>query len=238
LQGHFGDDLFYASFSEDVLVGEYARYTFNSKTGEEKATSVISLAQGNLDLIRKLQTGLFGGYAQQVFEESNLGQAARSRTAITTVFTETAQNAMGRLSELGLAAGSSGSGAAGVDIVLPDMPTAAGVPIEAGVPDGEDSTLGDKEGAGVPDDSATVVETDEGEEKCNLDAEEAAPACESEDAEPVENTGAEPEPENVVPEPKVEIDLKSVLAGLAGLGMMSAQNRLSKKSDLKEEETV
>jgi hypothetical protein len=112
------------------------------------------------------------------------------------------------------------------------------MPTAAEGPDGEGSTLGDNEGEGVPDDSATVVETDEGEEKCNLEAEGTAHACESEDAQPVENTGAEPEPENVVLEPKVEIDLKSVLAGLAGLGMMSAQNRLSKKSDLKEEETV
>jgi hypothetical protein len=126
------------------------------------------------------------------------------------------------------------------------------------VTDGEDSSLKDNEGEGVPDDSATVVEAEEGEEKCNLEADETAPACESEDAQPVENPDAEQEPvansdaeqepvanpdaeqepENVGPETKAEIDLESVLAGLAGWGIMSIQNRSSKQSDLKEEETV
>jgi Ca2+-binding RTX toxin-like protein len=128
MQGQFGSDLFYASFNEDVLVGEYGRFTFDANTDNSKATYIISLAQGKLDLIRQLQAGLFSGFAKQVFAESNLGQAARSRTALTTVFTNDAQVAIANLNPMYQSTGSGGS--EGADFVIPTAPTAAGIPIE------------------------------------------------------------------------------------------------------------
>jgi hypothetical protein len=143
MQGHFGGDLFFASFNEDVFIGEYGRFTFSTDESDVTATSIISLAQGPLDLIRQLQTSLFSGFAKQAFFESNLGQAARSRTALTTVFTDSAQTAVAGLSATTLQATSSGA-AQGADFVIPTEPTAAGVPVEAPVdgeqPEGEQPT--------------------------------------------------------------------------------------------------
>ena len=102
------------------MVGEYARFTFDSSTDTESVTSVISLAQGDLDLIRQTQTGLINGFAQSVFAESNLGQAAQSRTAITTAFTVDALNAFGRLGDSSLQTGSNTG--QGVDILIPTAP--------------------------------------------------------------------------------------------------------------------
>ncbi|MGC9458351.1 hypothetical protein, partial [Vibrio genomosp. F10] len=126
MQGHFGSDLFFASFSEDILIGEYGRFTFIESDDESisDATFIISLAQGKLDLIRQMQTGLFGGYAKQVYAQSNLGQAARSRTAVTTVFSLDAGQAFGNLNPI--FQNTSSGGGEGADFVIPTDPTAAG----------------------------------------------------------------------------------------------------------------
>jgi len=61
MMGAFGGDLFYGSFTDDVMIGEYGRYTFilEPKTEAEKATFVITLGQGSLDLIRLSQLQLY-----------------------------------------------------------------------------------------------------------------------------------------------------------------------------------
>ncbi|WP_162064163.1 hypothetical protein [Vibrio taketomensis] len=98
MQGQYGNDFFFANFSEDVLLGDYGRFTFVESDSISSATSIISLAQGGLDLIRQAQTNLFSGYAKQVHAKSNLGEAARSRTAVTTAFTSDARQAFDNLS--------------------------------------------------------------------------------------------------------------------------------------------
>ncbi|NOI65300.1 LEPR-XLL domain-containing protein [Vibrio sp. 99-8-1] len=137
MQGQFGGDLFFANFNEDVLLGDYGRFTFNARSDNEQATSVISLAQGGLDLIRQTQLNLFTGYAKQIFAESNLGQAARSRVAVTTVFTSQAQNAFDQLDGTFQSLGSGAS--EGADFVIPTAPTAAGVVSEVPSAEGKDN---------------------------------------------------------------------------------------------------
>ncbi|MGO0307869.1 LEPR-XLL domain-containing protein [Endozoicomonas acroporae] len=97
MQGHFGGDFFDGDFSEDVMIGEYGRFTFNANTEAQQATFVVSLAQNGLDLIRGQQTNLFSNFAQQFFAESGLGQVARARALETPLFTEDAQEAFARL---------------------------------------------------------------------------------------------------------------------------------------------
>ncbi len=121
--GGNGNDLFYGSFRNDVMVGEYARFIFSTDLDNEKATSVISVAQGTVDLLRGDQNGVYRNLAEQVFAESNLGEVARSRTAVGTSLTEEAVNALGRLADI---QNFSNSQATGVDVVIQFDPTAAG----------------------------------------------------------------------------------------------------------------
>ena len=227
MQGHFGGDLFYGSFSEDVMVGEYARFTFDSSTDTESATSVISLAQGDLDLIRQTQTGLINGFAQSVFAESNLGQAAQSRTAITTAFTVDALNAFGRLGDSSLQTGSNTG--QGVDILIPTAP----VDVEA-----EETEITD-DGSEIP--------PEEGDE--NIDPEKACEApvegeavtthngCEGQVTEepfteepfteeaPGQQTDDKADDENnndTDERAESGIDLKAALAGFAGWAVMKS----------------
>ena len=258
LQGHFGSDLFFASFSEDVLVGEYARFTFDASTSSQRATFVISLAQGNLDLIRQLQTGLFSGFAQQVFAESNLGQAASSRTALTTAFTDDALNAFGRLNELTQT--SSGT-SPGVDIVLPTEPTAAGVESEAapqateGEASQEEATA---ETAAEPqlDEDGFVIQP-EAVEATGEEAVEAAPEDAAEQTEEACNTaegeamspeqaaacaaeaeqGAEAQNESAAATAKAPIDLQAALAGFAGWGVMKSKQSGQRKGSDKDSDS-
>ncbi|GAM68899.1 hemolysin-type calcium-binding region [Vibrio sp. JCM 19236] len=133
MQGHYGNDFFFANFSEDVLVGEYGRFTFVEIDGEVVPESIISLANGELDLIRVLQTGLFSGYADQVYQESAYREVGRERAedeAETEVeFTEEAELAF---IELGGIMTSTGAGGASA----PSAPTANTAP-QAPVPEQE-----------------------------------------------------------------------------------------------------
>ncbi|WP_261842144.1 hypothetical protein [Aliamphritea ceti] len=208
LQGHFGGDTFYASFTEDVFVGEYGRFTFEENPSGEQATFVISLAQGNLDLIRMAQFGLFTSFAQQVFDQSDLGEVARSRTVIATEFSGEAEEALGRL--LALAQGGSAAGP-GVDIVLPTAPTAAGIPVE-----GEALTDGEEQ-------EEVCVENEDGfcepVEEAGVEAEAVS---EDEKVEqPQEATSAEA---NDSPTGKESsgINLETALAGFGGWAVMKA----------------
>jgi hypothetical protein len=88
MMGAFGNDLFFADFSEDIVLGEYGRYTFDYEPqGEEdKATSVISLAQGKLDLIRQQQVGL---YSQREGDTiSGVGSSVIFNSALESKFSE------------------------------------------------------------------------------------------------------------------------------------------------------
>ncbi|NRA22870.1 MAG: hypothetical protein HRU05_20560, partial [Oceanospirillaceae bacterium] len=130
MMGAFGSDLFYANLREDIVLGEYGRFTFAADaSGAEQATFIISLAQGKLDLIRQTQTSLFTNFAQQVFERSELGAVARGRTAISTQFSQDADAALGRLNQRNNGHGSQNVGQVltdGVDFVIPTEATAAG----------------------------------------------------------------------------------------------------------------
>ena len=53
--GGFGYDTFYGDFSEDLMIGEYARVTLEN----DRAVSLVTLAQGKLDLIANRQFGLY-----------------------------------------------------------------------------------------------------------------------------------------------------------------------------------
>ncbi|MCJ8339824.1 MAG: LEPR-XLL domain-containing protein [Pseudomonadales bacterium] len=161
MMGAFGSDLFYADFREDILLGEYGRFTFASNpVGGEQATFIISLAQGGLDLIRQTQTELFENFAQQVFEQSDLGAVARGRTAIATQFSQDADAALGRLNLRTIQHGGQTAvqlQPGGVDFVIPTAPTAAGIESTEGQV-GEEELLYDEDGFLIqPDAQATEV---------------------------------------------------------------------------------
>jgi Ca2+-binding RTX toxin-like protein len=227
MQGHYGSDLFFANFREDVLVGEYGRFTFDSNNTDQAATFIISLAQGKLDLIRQLQTSLFSGYAKQVFAESNLGQAARSRTALTTVFTDSAQTAVSGL-EAALQATSSGGGE-GADFVIPTEPTAAGTPEQT--PDQVEGEEGASETApveGVVGAEAGEVVPDEQEveqEECEVKAEDGTCAPTAEQVSPVEAQTDDVQTETATGGESLladstNIDVHAALAAVGGWAVM------------------
>lgn len=221
MQGHFGSDLFFANFNEDVLIGEYGRFTFDSNDINQSATYIISLAQGKLDLIRQLQTGLFSGFAKQVFFESNLGQAARSRTAVTTVFTDSAQTAVAGLSTA-FQATSSGGGQ-GADFVIPTEPTAAGNVNETPVQDPAQEIPEDQvptEGDVAPDE--VILEEEQVEpEECEVMAEDGS--CVSQPEEEPKAKG-QIETDNQSNEVQIAesegIDIKAALAAVGGWALM------------------
>jgi hypothetical protein len=146
--GGYGSDLFYGNLSEDVIIGEYARLTFlaDPKTEAEKASVIVTLAQDGLDLIKNDKQSLF-----------RLGiNAVNSLTA--SDFIRTADGRLTASSNRGLGIGETlentftTSRAAGVDLVLPTAPTAAG-----------DNAAGDNNGdADVPADSDAQTQVDEG----------------------------------------------------------------------------
>jgi hypothetical protein len=121
--GGHGNDFFYGTFKNDVMVGEYARYIFSTDLDNEKATSVISVAQGSVDLLRGSQNGVYRNLAEKIFAESDLGAVAQSRTAVGTALTDDALAALGRLADI---QNFSNSQATGVDVVIEFDPTAAG----------------------------------------------------------------------------------------------------------------
>ncbi|NOQ52534.1 MAG: hypothetical protein GQ578_10000 [Desulfuromonadaceae bacterium] len=57
--GGHGDDTFVGDFTEDLMIGEYARLTMEG----DRAESVVRLGQGNLDLIANRQFGLYNPLA-------------------------------------------------------------------------------------------------------------------------------------------------------------------------------
>ncbi|MCK4691291.1 MAG: hypothetical protein KAT20_05765, partial [Desulfuromonadales bacterium] len=57
--GGHGDDTFVGDFTEDLMIGEYARLTMDGDTAE----TVVRLGQGNLDLIANRQFGLYNPLA-------------------------------------------------------------------------------------------------------------------------------------------------------------------------------
>ncbi|WP_315980887.1 calcium-binding protein [Aliamphritea spongicola] len=221
LQGHFGSDFFYASFTEDVFVGEYGRFVFSADAANEEATSITTLAQGGLDLIRGSLEELISNFSKEVFEQSALGEVARSRTAVVTEFSNGAEEALGRL--LALVQGSSGSGP-GVDIVLPTAPTAAGIPAE-----GEGA---EAEGAEATEEAEACVENEDGfceavEEGADAEAVETEAAEQSEAAEQADaagDTGSATTAENTS-----GINLEAALAGFSGWAVMKAGKSSSKQ---------
>ncbi|MFB3100029.1 MAG: calcium-binding protein, partial [Gammaproteobacteria bacterium] len=59
--GGFGSDLFFGSLSEDAMVGEYGRFTLSVDQDYNfvQTTSVVTLAQGPLDLINSAQSDIY-----------------------------------------------------------------------------------------------------------------------------------------------------------------------------------
>ncbi|WP_117236182.1 LEPR-XLL domain-containing protein [Vibrio maerlii] len=227
MQGHFGSDLFFANFSEDVLVGEYGRFTFVDSESESTPASIISLAQGNLDLIRRTQSGLFGGYAKQVYAESNLGQAARSRTAVTTVFDLSADQAFANLSPIFQANGSGGS--EGADFVIPTDPTAAG--FETLPEDGEEVSeeVINEEGAETKAAEPTVVPLEvQGEQSEGEPTQEPQEECDPETTECKVEEEVE-EQEAPADTSSSNIDVKAAVAGLGGWMVMRADSKATPK---------
>ncbi|CAM2780863.1 LEPR-XLL domain-containing protein [Vibrio rarus] len=113
MQGHFGNDFFDANFSEDVLIGEYGRFTFVEVDGESVPESIISLANGQLDLIRALQMGLFSGYSADVYEKSAYREISKQRVTQQSdeviAFTEEAELAFAQMGTAFLPTGSGGA---------------------------------------------------------------------------------------------------------------------------------
>jgi hypothetical protein len=237
--GGFGSDGFEADFREDVLVGEYARFTFSAVAGDERATSVISLAQGGLDLIRQTQTGVFNSFAQQVFEQSALGAVAQSRTAVATGLSSDAQQAFGRLSSVPQ---NSSSPLGGVDYILPQEATAAGVEgnTDETVPSEGEGEY-DEDGFLIPSD-ASVSDTAVNEEglpvveevlleeveECVINADgveecsvpDQAPGGEA----PAPSTDETSEEQPVIEQASLEgIDVKAALAGFTSWAVMRAK---------------
>ncbi|MEH6442872.1 MAG: LEPR-XLL domain-containing protein [Oceanospirillaceae bacterium] len=244
--GGFGSDGFEANFREDVLVGEYARFTFSTVSGNELATSVISLAQGGLDLIRQTQTGVFNSFAQQVFAQSDLGAVAQSRTAVATGLSADAQQALGRLGDAPRQSSSSPLG--GVDYILPQEPTAAGGETVTGeavpedgegeydedgflIPSGEGETDVPVNAEGTPvDENGLPIEAEEcvinadGVEECSVP--EQAPIEEAEAGAEVEaQEEASLDPSSTL-ENTSAIDVHAALASFTGWAVMRANPKV------------
>ncbi|MBL4832198.1 MAG: hypothetical protein JKY55_20255, partial [Aliivibrio sp.] len=228
MQGHFGSDLFFASFSEDVMLGEYGRFTFveSGTEGDSDSTFIISLAQGQLDLIRRMQTGLFGGYAKQVYAQSNLGQASRSRTAITTVFSLDAEQAFANLNPTFQSIGS--GGAEGADFIIPTAPTAAGVENASNEdqeePEAQASELveaieQDVQTAPIPQGEEAPKVEQEMQECAEDDAECTPESPEANHQQPVEPVATESTADNSESE---VINIEAAMAGLSGWMVMKA----------------
>ncbi len=228
MQGHFGSDLFFASFSEDVLLGEYGRFTFveSGTEGDSDTTFIISLAQGQLDLIRRMQTGLFGGYAKQVYAQSNLGEASRSRTAVTTVFSLDAEQAFANLNPTFQSIGS--GGAEGADFVIPTAPTAAGTETDPEEVK-EEQTSENSEPKAVKDSVEATEQTapEPQSEVPELEAEKCAEEdveCKLDSPEPNNKQQVEPSAtESTVDNSESEvINIEAAIAGLGGWMVMKA----------------
>ncbi|WP_261817079.1 LEPR-XLL domain-containing protein [Vibrio gallicus] len=114
MQGHYGTDFFFANFNEDVLLGEYGQFTFSEVNGEEVPELIISLANGQLDFIRILQTSLFSRYAEQVYSDSEFRQIAQqqqvSEAGFVAEFSEEAELAFIKLGGIFHRTGSGGGG--------------------------------------------------------------------------------------------------------------------------------
>jgi hypothetical protein len=80
--GGFGNDLFHGDFSRDAMIGEYGRIQIAvAPDGSEKIVSVVTLAQGGLDFMRKAMTSLYGGSngnSTPTNAQSDMGSSASS----------------------------------------------------------------------------------------------------------------------------------------------------------------
>ncbi|EAR60225.1 type I secretion target repeat protein [Oceanospirillum sp. MED92] len=240
--GGAGGDLFYGSFSEDVMVGEYARYTFaaDAETSGEQATFVITLAQGGLDLIRSSQIGLYKSIAQQIFDQSALGEVARSRTAVSTELTDDALAALGRLVDL---QNLSGTAAPGVDVVIQFDPTAAGdeteeaEQVEGAVPAEGETNAEQQECIPV---EGEVVEGAEGEEQpqecvapeANTENDADAESADTQEASPAEGESSD-KTEDKDESANIADNLEAALAGFSGWAVMKANKTGKQKANSK-----
>lgn len=206
MQGHFGGDFFDGSLSEDVIIGEYGRFTFDANTDAQQATFIVSLAQNGLDLIRGQQTNLFSNFAQQFFAESGLGQVARTRALETPLFTEDAQNAFARLTPASQQRTLASGEVTPTEVEAEQQEVPAGeVPVnDQQLPDGEPMQM-EGEPAVEPD---CKVSGDKVEGACKPAEVEQESEKSSEDmAEPLEQQGA-------------GIDLKAALVGFSAWAMV------------------